>query len=63
MYCNSVNSPEKKEQNKLEMLCPGQNFKPAELPDSCISQIHKFEQELNSHGYWNIALVAYQKIN
>lgn len=39
--------------------CP---FKLAELPESCQTKIHEFEQELNKHGFWNIALVAYQKI-
>ncbi len=61
MENTSANSPKRKEAKKPEMLCPGKDFKLAELPDSCVSQIHKFEQELNSHGYWNIALVAYQK--
>lgn len=37
-------------------------FKIAELPDACKEKIHTFEQELNKQGYWNIALVAYQKI-
>ena len=37
-------------------------FKIAELPDACKEKIHTFEQELNKQGFWNIALVAYQKI-
>lgn len=32
----------------------------AELPDTCQEKIREFERELNKHGYWNIALVAYQ---
>lgn len=37
-------------------------FKIAELPESCKEKIHGFEQELNKQGFWNIALVAYQKM-
>ena len=37
-------------------------FKIAELPNACKEKIHTFEQELNKQGFWNIALVAYQKI-
>ena len=43
----------------------GQNFCSfiiAELPDACKEKIHTFEQELNKQGFWNIALVAYQKM-
>ena len=43
----------------------GQNscsFKIAELPDACKEKIHTFEQELNKQGFWNTALVAYQKM-
>lgn len=38
------------------------SFKIAELPDACKEKIHTFEQELNKQGFWNIALVAYQKM-
>lgn len=41
--------------------CPC-TFKIAELPESCKEKIHGFEQELNKQGYWNIALVAYKKM-
>lgn len=41
--------------------CPC-TFKIAELSESCKEKIHGFEQELNKQGYWNIALVAYQKM-
>lgn len=47
-----------KSEEKTSCSC---HFKPAELPDACISKIHEFEQELNKQGFWNIALVAYQK--
>lgn len=36
-------------------------FKIAELPESCQAKIHEFERDLNRQGFWNIALVAYQK--
>ncbi|MCI5650167.1 MAG: hypothetical protein ACI4EG_10845 [Fusicatenibacter sp.] len=36
-------------------------FKVADLPDACQAKIREFERELNKQGYWNIALVAYQK--
>ena len=36
-------------------------FKLAELPECCQEKLTEFERELNSMGYWNIALVAYQK--
>lgn len=41
----------------------GGDYKLAELPEGCTRKIHEFEQDLNRQGYWNIALVAYQKIN
>lgn len=37
------------------------HYKLAELPEACQTKIHAFEQELNKQGFWNIALVAYQK--
>lgn len=36
-------------------------FKLAELSECCQEKLTEFERELNSMGYWNIALVAYQK--
>ena len=37
------------------------NFKIAKINDACQEKIQEFEHELNKQGYWNIALVAYQK--
>ena len=37
-------------------------YKIANLPEACQEKIHEFEQELNRQGYWNICLVAYQKM-
>lgn len=37
------------------------NFKIADLPLSCRDKFEEFEHELNRQGYWNIAVVAYQK--
>lgn len=55
---------DKKEKSDISNSCNTKSccYKLAELPDSCQSKIHEFEQELNKHGYWNIAIVAYQKI-
>lgn len=36
-------------------------FKIAQINDACQEKISEFEHELNKQGYWNIALVAYQK--
>ncbi|HIR92284.1 MAG TPA: hypothetical protein IAB98_02530 [Candidatus Egerieimonas intestinavium] len=36
-------------------------FQVAQLPEACCEKITEFERELNAMGYWNIALVAYQK--
>lgn len=37
-------------------------YKIANLPKACQEKLHSFEQELNRQGYWNISLVAYQKM-
>lgn len=55
-------SEEKKEMKFETFEKSSCQFKIAELPDVCTEKIHSFEQELNKQGFWNIALVAYQKM-
>ncbi len=38
-----------------------QPFEIAKLSEACEDKLREFEHELNKQGYWNIALVAYQK--
>ncbi|MCI6018609.1 MAG: hypothetical protein MRZ59_07150 [Clostridiales bacterium] len=46
---------------KENLCCNSCHYKLADLPLSCREKFAEFEQELNRQGYWNIALVAYQK--
>ena len=49
-----------KDSLKKDPFSSGANVQYAEISQACQQKLQECERELNKHGYWNIALVAYQ---